>query len=132
MTQYTVTAERSGQWWSLQCVEVPGAISQVARLGQADQIREAIAFVAGVDEDDVEIDLIVNLPEQAQRHLAASRELRDQASVAAVGAASEARAAAHELRAAGLTTRDIGVVMGVSFQRVHQLLTEQTRREVEA
>ena len=43
MARYTVTAEKSGQWWSLQCVEVPGAISQVKDLAEAHIITEAIA-----------------------------------------------------------------------------------------
>lgn len=55
--RYTVTAQRSGRWWALQCVEVPEALSQVARLDQADQIREAIAWVADVPIDSVEIDV---------------------------------------------------------------------------
>lgn len=58
MSKYTVTAERSGQWWVLQAVEAPGAISQVARLDQADQIKEAIAFVTRESEEDIEIHLV--------------------------------------------------------------------------
>lgn len=57
VTVYTVTAEWTGRWWSLQCVEVPGAMSQVSRLDEAHQICEAIAWVAGVAEDSIEIDL---------------------------------------------------------------------------
>ena len=59
VTTYTVTAERSGRWWALQCVEVPGAISQVTRLDQADVIKEAIAWVADVHEDSIEINLVL-------------------------------------------------------------------------
>ncbi|WP_434316369.1 hypothetical protein [Leifsonia sp. P73] len=55
MASYTVTAERAGDWWVLQAVEAPGAISQVASLDQADQIIEAIAFVTGEPADDIEI-----------------------------------------------------------------------------
>lgn len=62
MSAYTVTAERGSRWWVLQCLEHPGAISEVARLGQAhDAMREAIAFVAGVPEDSVDIVLDVKL-----------------------------------------------------------------------
>lgn len=48
MTTYTVRAKRSDGWWTLQCVEVPGAISQVRDLADAEaMMREAIEFVLG-------------------------------------------------------------------------------------
>ena len=66
MKQYTVTAERGDTAWALQCVEVPGAISQVDELEDSDGhghgaevIREAIAWVADVPEDEIEISLHV-------------------------------------------------------------------------
>jgi hypothetical protein len=126
MTRYTVTAERSGRWWALQCTEVPGALSQVARLDQADQMKEAIAFVAGVDEASVDIDLVVTLPTDAREHLARARALRDEAAEANTRSAEESRAAAKALKDAGLTTRDIGSVMGVSHQRAHQLISNSS------
>jgi hypothetical protein len=52
---HTVTAERSGDWWVLQAVDAPGAISQVASLDDADQIKEAIAFVTGEPVDTIEV-----------------------------------------------------------------------------
>lgn len=55
VSAYTVTAGRSGKWWVLQAEEAPGAISQVARLDQADDIKEAIAFVTGEPEESIEI-----------------------------------------------------------------------------
>jgi hypothetical protein len=42
--------------WTLQCVELPGAISEVDELDQAaDMIREAIAFVGDIPEDSFDI-----------------------------------------------------------------------------
>ncbi len=124
VTRYTVTAQRSGRWWSLQCVEVPGALSQVARLDQADQIREAIAFVAGVAEESVQIRLVPMLPESVDAHLQAAERLRHDADQARAAAAGEVRRAAGELAQAGLTVRDIGTVLDVSYQRAHQLVSE--------
>jgi len=59
MTHYTVTAERGTRMWVLQCVEVPGALSEVSRLDQADVIKESIAYVTGTPEAAVEYDLVV-------------------------------------------------------------------------
>ncbi|WP_375430487.1 hypothetical protein [uncultured Friedmanniella sp.] len=56
LEQYTVTAERSGKWWALQCVEVPGALSQVKKLEYAaEQMREPIAWIAYVPEESVRV-----------------------------------------------------------------------------
>jgi hypothetical protein len=57
MVIYTVTAERSGDWWVLQADEAPGAISQVRSLDEIGEIREAIAFVTGQPESEVEVRL---------------------------------------------------------------------------
>lgn len=55
--RYTVTAERgTGEVWVFQCVEYPGAISQARSLSAAPGLmREAIAFVAEVDPDEVDV-----------------------------------------------------------------------------
>lgn len=123
MSVYTVTAERTAKWWVLQAKEAPGAISQVARLDQADQIREAIAFVTGEPEDTIEIRVEPVLPRSLSERLLAAQVARTEADAAAVHAQSELRTAALELQNYHLTMRDIGRVMGVSHQRAQQLLT---------
>lgn len=124
MSSYTVIAERSGRWWSLQCVEFPGAISQVSRLSQADVIKEAIAFVADVPQETVEIELRPVIAPEALKHLQSARQLREESAKANRRAAEEARLAARALASAGLSVRDMGIVMGVSFQRAQQLLKD--------
>lgn len=56
MRTFTVTAERTPRgWWVLEAPEV-GAVSQVLRLDQVDdEMREAIAHLAGLEESEVEI-----------------------------------------------------------------------------
>jgi hypothetical protein len=120
---YHVTAERGMKRWVLQCVEHPGALSEVGRLDlAAGQIREAIAFVAGEPEDSFEIVVIPQLPAEYAEHAECARQLRVSASAATSKAAEEARLAAQVLAGSGYTLRDIGTVMGVSFQRAAQLL----------
>ena len=124
-TTYTVTAERgtTTRRWVLQCVEHPGAISEVARLDQAEEaMREAISFVADVDPATVEVDVRPVIPESVREHMSAAERLREEAADVNRQAAFEARAAARELSALGLTVRDAGTVLGVSHQRAHQLL----------
>lgn len=125
MSHYTVTAERSGKWWTLQCVEVPGAISQVQRLDQADgTIREAIAWVADVPDEEIDVELQVVLPTSVVGHLEAARSLREESAAFNTRAAEQTRAAVGELHSAQLTYREIGFALGISYQRVAQLATE--------
>ena len=119
-----MTAERGTRRWVLQCVEHPGALSEVTRLDQAEEMmREAIAFVAGVPEDQIEIELRPQLPREALEHFEAARVARELAAEANSRAARESRLAAVTLHQAGLSTRDIGTVLGVSHQRAHQLVS---------
>ena len=122
VTTYHVTATRSGKWWSLQCVEHPGALSQVRRLADAAEfIREAIEWVAE-DYSDFEIVVIPELPAQFEVEQRATRESRAAAEQANRAAAVHARRAARVLADLGLTMREIGTLMGVSSQRAAQLL----------
>lgn len=55
---FEVMAERGrGDWWVLEAPEV-GAVSQVKRLDEAaDEMREAIAYLAGLPIGEVHIDV---------------------------------------------------------------------------
>jgi hypothetical protein len=51
---YTSHAHKSGDWWIVQCDQVPGAISQVAELHEAAFAQaEAIAFVLNVSATSI-------------------------------------------------------------------------------
>lgn len=122
MTCYDVVAERDGAFW---LVSVPA----VKRMTQARSVREIepmardlIALMCNVRPDSFEVKVELRLPASVSEHLTEARRLRDLASSSNTRAAHESRAAAKELRAAGLTIRDVGEVLGVSQQRAHQLL----------
>lgn len=123
MKRYSVVARREGRLWSLEVAAVPGALSMVRRLDQAEEhIREAIAYVLDIPADSFAIALRTEVPpewDEKLRNLAALRHSADQAASAA---SSASRALASELKAAGLSVRDAGLLMGVSPQRVSQLL----------
>lgn len=71
---FTVTVERGhGGWWVLEAPDV-GAVSQVRRLDQVeDEMREAIAHLAGLPESEVEVEVDVRatLPEDCVEHVEA-------------------------------------------------------------
>ena len=58
MQRFVVTAEPTPHgWWVLEAPEV-GAVSQTRRLEQAaDEMREAIAHLAGLPEAEVDIEV---------------------------------------------------------------------------
>lgn len=125
VTTYTVIAERgAGSVWVLQCAEHPGAISQTKRLDQAESLmREAIAWVAEVPESEVEIELCVELVPEAREELDRLKALREQLVKLQDESGELARKAARDLHDEGLTVRDIGTVLDVSYQRAHQLVS---------
>lgn len=123
-TTFTVTAQRGQRRWILQCVEHPGALSEVARLSEAETaIREAIAYVADLPADSFSITVVPSIDARARGHIEAATRLRTQASQAQKQASDEIVQAALTLAESGLTLRDIGTILGLSHQRVHQLLT---------
>jgi hypothetical protein len=127
MTTYRVTAERTKKWWVLQAVDAPGAISQVARLDQADQIKEAIAFVTGEPEETIEIEIEPVLPEALSNELDAINKLSEESRAANTAAAERSRDVARALHVyLDLSLRDVGNVLDISHQRAHQLATEGT------
>ena len=69
---FTVTAERGrGDWWVLEAPDV-GAVSQVRRFDQVeDEMREAIAHLAGLPESEVEVDIRTVPPEDYAEHVEA-------------------------------------------------------------
>lgn len=129
-TRYTVTAERGSDpgVWVFQCREYPGAISQSRRLSDAAQLMaEAIGFVAEVDPATVQIDLIPVLPgalgEEVRQARAAVADFEQrQRAIAEVS-----RHVARRLREAGLSGADTAAVLGVSPQRVSQLVGSSTQ-----
>ena len=98
--------------------------SQARRLDQVeDRAREALALLLDIPESEVgKLDVQVILPASAEAIL---EELTAAQAVADEAVSDTARirpADAQALRGEGLTLRDIGHLLGVSDQRVHQML----------
>lgn len=121
---YRVEATRSGDWWAITIPELPGAFSQCKRLDQIEAMaREVIALMLDVDAADVDgIAVEVQLPDQLADDLAALQRTERLADDARQAATDAQHLAAEQLRSAGLSVRDIGRLIGVSHQRVSQIL----------
>lgn len=123
---YTSIARRDGRLWFVQNEQFPGAISQPHRLDQAvEHQREAIAFVAGVPIDSVDVSVRVSIDDHIDAQLAEAEQLRSEAAEKQARATALRSGVAQALDRRGFTVRDIGVVLGISHQRAHQLLTRK-------
>lgn len=121
---YVAEVERDGAVWR---VRVP----QVRRTTQARSLREVepmardlVAIMEDVPADSFAVKIRVTLPVEVQAELERSAELRELAARNQAEAAKLARRAARRLRDQGLPLRDVGAVLGVSFQRAKQLIDE--------
>ena len=124
---YRVEAVRSGNWWAITVPGLDGVFSQARRLDQVEaRAREAIAMMLDVDEADVgELAVNVTPPDTVADLL---REL-DVSEAAAASANEQAatlrRQVAQELLDEGFPMRDVGRLIGVSHQRVSQILAHR-------
>lgn len=86
-------------------------------------VRDLVAVYLDVPESSFDVEVHIELPDDVRHHLELARKLAEEAAAAQSEAAQERRAAAGILKASGLTVRDIGEALGVSFQRAQQLIT---------
>jgi predicted RNase H-like HicB family nuclease len=127
---YAANAVRSGDWWAVTVEGVRGVHTQARRLDQVEEMaRDAVALMLDIDPQAFDVIVRPQLSSVEQGVLAqlavAQKQLRD----AQIAAAEEMAAAAAELvHGQGLTLRDAGSILGVSFQRVGQLVKASPSR----
>ncbi len=125
MKTYDVNVERDGKFWFVDVPAVKRA-TQARTLAEVEVMaRDLIAIMLDVEPDSFAINRHIELPADAARHIAASTQSRTAAAEAQANAATEIRVAARVLKAEGLSLRDIGVVLDVSFQRASQLVNDE-------
>jgi len=126
MTHYTVTAQRgkNTRRWILQATEAPGALSEVTNLNHAAaHMKEAISFVTGEPESEIEIELIPIVNPKVTTSLKKYKALKHKARTADKEAIKERKKAAIMLQKDGMTLRDIGAIFGLSHQRAQQIIS---------
>jgi len=109
--------------WTVEVPDVPGCHTWGETLRQARaHAREALSLWVD-DAEDAELVEELRLPERTGRAVDESRDARARADREQQQATQRTRQAAEVLVSElGLTLRDAGEVLGLSFQRVQQLL----------
>jgi predicted RNase H-like HicB family nuclease len=124
MKKYRVVYERDEtKWWVARVPRIRGCHTQGRTIDEArSRIREALSlFVEGADA--VELVDIVKLPSDVNRQLVAYRSARSKAVKEQERAQSRAKSVVKILtKKMRLSVRDTGKLLGLSHQRVQQLL----------
>lgn len=136
MHTYEVTVTRDGRWWMITVPELDGYASadgsinvndttQARRLADVPtQAREFICTVTDTAPSKVQMAITITVDDidvtARARRLAEDREAAERH---AASAATQAKELARDLAAHGVAVRDVGQILGVSFQRAQQLTT---------
>ena len=122
---YIAHAHREGSWWVAEVAE-HGVATQARRLDLLEAaVRDLLAVWLEVPADGFDIEIDPEVPRAAAGPLRRARKLRSDVDRLQGEAAGATREAATALLRAGLTLRDAGVLLGVSYQRVAQLVAER-------
>ncbi len=129
MKTYTVTTERSGSWWAFSVPEIPCAHGQARRLEQVrDEARDVISMMLDAEPDSFDISLSVRLDPRIEHALDEAKAARQELDSYQRVAQEKLRLAAEQIKEiGGLSFRDIGSLLDVSFQRISQILSDQRK-----
>ncbi|HZM64908.1 MAG TPA: hypothetical protein VFC16_01245 [Nakamurella sp.] len=126
MTTYTVSVTREGRWWIVRVPEID-QVTQVRRLSEVTKAaRELIAVTLDVPMSKVRVRVRVErvgAVEDVTGRAEAIRREHARADELARRAQDESKELARQLAGAHVPMRDIGELLGVSHQRVHQLIS---------
>ncbi len=112
--------------WNVEIPDVAGCYSYGRTIAQARaRIREALGLYVQDAEHATIVDDI-RLPALAMKRLERLAQVRADAERVQLTLSEEQRAAARQLREAGLSFRDSGELLGCTRQRVEQLTRETT------
>ena len=123
-TNYQVAVEREPGFWIIRVPEIPEVVTQARRMAEVkDNARQAIAVWTDSPIDDIDVTITVVVPTVVQAALDEAQRLQSEASERLERAGTATRDAARWLtKELGLTLREAAEILGVSFQRVAQLV----------
>jgi predicted RNase H-like HicB family nuclease len=130
MTTYDVDARRDGDTWLAEVPALPGAHTWGRSLaGLRRAVREVIMLMTGLpdsavdDESAFDVRWRFQLSGRLGEEVAEATELRSQLRVMEHTARDATARAARDLHDHGVSYRDSAEILGVSYQRVQQLVS---------
>lgn len=121
MTSYTVVAKRWGKYWELH-IDGVGVTQSRTLLSAERTVRDYLLLDDRCDAMTATVELRAELDGSLAAEAEAARQAVRDVEQARTAAAARSRDVARRLRASGLSGADIAVVLGVSTQRVSQLV----------
>ena len=130
-TNYPVTVEREPGFWIVRVPALPEVVTQARRMGEVkENARQAIAVWTDRPIDDIDVTVTVVVPTVVQAALDEAQRLQKEASERLERAGTATSEAARWLtKELGLTLREAAEILGVSFQRVAQLVERNARHQ---
>ena len=121
---YKATVIREDRWWMVRIPEI-GGLTQARRLSEAKSMaRSLIAITLDVPADSFDVDVEVEKvgTVKVAERTAQLRAFRETAARLDREVQTHAESLARDLASEGIPLRDIGDILGISYQRAHQLL----------
>jgi len=124
---YTARLEREKDGrWTVELEEEPRVHTWGKTVDQAlARMREAAALWFQTDEHRIDLVPRPVLPKATSRTVERARQAREEARRADRIAVEQTRKAAAVLTSRGISMRDTAAILGISHQRVHQLLSAE-------
>lgn len=120
---YAVTVRRVNDWWAIDIPEL-GIHTQARRLDQVeDMARDAIALTLDVPHDQIEVGVAIRLRSDVEHDWYAVQHARGEAARAQwLATQATGEFASNLVQREGMRTREVAYLLGVSHQRVSQML----------
>jgi len=119
---YSARAHREGPWWVAEVTD-RGIATQAKRLDLLEAaVRDLLVAWLQLPANSFDVMIDPEVPKAAAAPVKRARKLRGDADRLQGEAAAATREAATALVRAGLTVRDAGALLGLSYQRVGQLV----------
>ncbi len=129
---YRVTVERDGRFWLIDVPEIE-RVTQARRLEQAEAMaRSLISIMTGEPEDSFDVEIQTKLARELGEIVVRAVAAKGRAAAAQAEASNALRQAAHALVDADMTIRDAAEFLGITHQRVAQLLATTPERPAAA
>lgn len=125
MREVEATASKDGKWWTITIDE----LDQTAGTKKLSDVEETAARLAAtaleVAPEDLDVQVSYPVPEAVAQDWDAARAETRQAKELTIAAAAHTRTVVHQLHQDGYTGREIAKVLGMTFQRVSQILNHK-------